>query len=805
MVSVFHDIKFGIRGLVKNPGFTVVALVTLMLGIGASAAIFTVVNAVLLQSLPYADPGRLAWVSGTNAKNDIKEEGASVPDFIDWRSHNHSFEDMAALTGGWAQLTGGDEPESVMSGAVTDNFFSVLGVMPRLGRNLNPEDAAPGQSSVAIVSDGFWKSHLGGTPDAIGQTILIYDKPVTVIGVMPANFINVRPHDYKPMQIWEPMALASDNTQRRSDYLSVFGRLKAGVTLDQAHADLDEVAAGLEQLYPATNTGWRTRVESLHDRWVGDVRPALLLLTAAVGFLLLIACANIANLLLARTAARDREIAIRAALGAGRRRLVQQLLTESLLLAILGGALGVLLAWWAVRTLITLAPNLVPLGNTRIDGRVLCFALLASVVTGIVFGLLPALHVSGGSDARSLTEGSRTAGPGIGGRRTRDLLAAAEIALSLVLLIGSGLMINSFIRLAKTDPGFKTGNLLVMSILASPKKYHDGKQVDQFCNRLTSEIGQMPGCVGAAAITITPLVGDSDKESFTIEGRQLDPKEKTPDAEYEVCSPGYFEMMGIPLLAGRQFDQFDTPESKTVVVISQTMAALYWPNENPIGKRINLGGPVPWSTVVGIVGDTRSVGFNVPPYPQIYIPHAQAPARAFALLVRTVGDPMSMTQAIKTKIWSMDNRQDFFALTTMEKLADGLLAGPRFNMILMVIFAVIATVIASVGIYGVISYSVSQRTREIGIRMAIGASRATVLRLVVGQCAIVTVTGLGGGLVGALALTRLMSSLLYSVKPTDPATFGAVTVLLGLVSLAACYIPARRATRVDPMIALRYE
>ncbi|MGH9761017.1 MAG: ABC transporter permease, partial [Blastocatellia bacterium] len=507
MNSLFHDVRYGIRVLVKNPGFSAVAVLTLTLGIGANTAIFSVVNSVLLQSLPYKDPGRLVWVTGTNAKNDIKSESASMPDFIDWRAQNHSFEDMAALTGIIAPLAGGDEPESVMGGAVSSNYFSVLGVQPRLGRDFTPDDAQPGKDNVLIVTDGFWKSRLGGDRGAIGRVITVGDRPFTVIGVMPPGFLNARPFDYKPMQLWKPLQLVSDNSKRRGDFLAVFGRLKKGVSIGQAHADLDQgVAANLERLYPDTNSGWRTNVESLHDHWVGSTRPALLLLTSAVCFLLLIACANVANLLLARTAAREKEFAVRVALGAGRRRLMQQLLTESILLSAIGGGLGILLASWGVRTLIALSPNLVPLGNAGINRWVLGFTLLVSIATGLLFGVLPALHVSGGSALRALKEGARTLGDGVRGRRTRDLLAAAEIALALVMLIGAGLMIRSFVRLQRVDPGFRTDHLLVAMTVAGPNKYRDGYQVDQFYNKLASEVGGLPGVSGAAAVTITPLM-----------------------------------------------------------------------------------------------------------------------------------------------------------------------------------------------------------------------------------------------------------------------------------------------------------
>ena len=807
MRTLIQDAKYGLRILLKNPGFTAVAILTLTLGIGASTAIFTVVNAVLLQSLPFNDPGRLVWISATNPKSDPKEDSTPVADFIDWRTQNQTFEDMTALGGGWAKLTGGEEPETVLSGQVGYNFFSVLGVMPRIGRNFTPDDGAHGAQPVTIISNSFWKSHLGGSPDVVGSTIQIWDKPVTIIGVMPPGFVNAEPAAHKPVELWMPRELVVDDTHRRTNLVNVIGRLKPGVSIAQAQQDMAAVTSALEQQYPATNTGWSAKLQYLHDNWVGDVRPALLLLSGAVVFLLLIACANLANLMLARTAARNREIAIRAALGAGRGRLIQQLLTESVLLSIVGGALGVLLAWRGVKILTAMAPSLASLGNIRTNWQVLFFALIASVATGVLFGLLPALNVSRGADPRSLSAGRGIDASGVGGRRTRDLLAAAEVAMALIMLIGSGLMINSFIRLQREDPGFKTDNLLTLSILTPREKMGKGKgkQVDDFCNQVISGVEGVPGCVGAAAVMNGPLVGGSNKDEVTIEGRTVGPDEDKPDAEFDVCSSGYFQVLGIPLIAGREFNQFDTLESTQVAIINQTMARRYWPNEDPLGKRVGLSDPVQWLTVVGIVGDTRTTDFDVRPYAQIYVPHSQSPSGYFSLLVRTAGDPMSMSRAIKARIRSIDSHQDFFNTNTFDRMAADLLAGPKFNMILMTIFAAIAAVIAAVGIYGVISYSVTQRTREIGIRMAIGASHARVMRLVVGQGAVVIAVGLGVGLAGAFGLTRLMSSLLYSVTPTDAATFEIVTAVLGGVSLLACYVPARRASKVDPIVALRYE
>jgi predicted permease len=809
--TIFKDLRYALRMLANKPGFGVVAVLTLAVGIGANTAIFSVVNSLLLHPLPFDKPDRLVWLWGTNPKNGIKEEYASPPDFLDWKSQNQTFEDMATVGGALPTLTGLGEPERVLAAYVSSNFFSVLGVRPELGRTFLPDDDQPGKDHVLVLANWFWKTRLAADPKIVGKTLTLGAGPgltaYSIIGVMPSDFQNARPDDYKPVPFWMPHAIDYNNADRRRDSLGVFARLKTGASVAHAQEDLNLIASRLEQQYPDTNTGWRTKVIPLRERFVGDLGPALLVLMGAVCFLLLIACANLANLMLARTADRRREIAIRAALGAGRGRLIQRTLTESVLLSVMGGGLGVVLAIWGIRLLVRLSPrDLARISNTRIDLKVLGFTLSICIITGLTFGLLPARQALKRSILGHLKEGGRTSGEGTSSRRTRDLLAAAEIALALALLVGAGLMIRSFTRLQKVDPGFRTDNLLTAMVLLSPTKFPRG-QVDQACIKLLEDVKSVPGVLGAEIVSSPPLSGEANYEAFTIEGRSLQPDEKQPDAENYTASVGYFQMMGIPLMGGRTFNQFDSNQSPPVVVINRTLAEQYFHEQDPVGKRINLGDPKasPWLTIVGIVGDVKSESMSVPAYAQLYTANAQDPQRAPFLVVRTAKDPMSLLPAIKQQWWGMDKDQPLWAVNTLEGMHSDLTARPRFNTVLLVIFAAVAVILALVGVFGVVSYSVAQRTHEIGVRMALGADKKSVLKMVLLQGASVAIIGIAIGLGIAFALTRLMTSLLFTVKATDPVTFAAVPLLLAAVTILASYIPARRATRVDPMVALREE
>jgi predicted permease len=807
METLLQDLRYGVRMLLKAPGFTIAAVLTLAVGIGANTAIFSVVNSLLLHPLPYDKPGELVWVWSTNPSKGLNEESLSPPDFLDWKSQNQSFEDMAVVGGVLPTVIGLGEPERVLAGSVTSNFFSVLGVKPSLGRTFAPDDDQPGKDRVLVLANWFWKTRLAGDPDIVGKTLTLGDGSYTIIGVMPSDFQNARPADYKPVPFWMPRAIKYDNADRRFDSLGVFARLKTGVSIARAQDDLNLIASRLEQQYPDTNTGWRAKVIPMRERFVGDLGPAVLMLMAAVCFLLLIACANVANLMLARTADRQHEIAIRAALGAGKRRLIQQTLTESLLLSTMGGGLGILLAVWGIPLLVRLAPaGLARISSSRIDLRVLAFTLGICIITGLVFGLLPARQAVKPSILGYLKEGGKASGEGASNRRIRDLLAGAEIALALALLVGAGLMIRSFARLQRVDPGFKTDNLLTAMVLFSPAKYPTG-QVDQACTRLLDGLKGIPGVLGAEAVSGPPLIGEADYEGFGIEGRTLQPNEKQPDAEVYAATPGYFRMMGIPLIEGRTFDQFDSKQSPNVVVVNHTLAEQYFHGQSPIGKRISLGDPktIPWLTIVGIVGDVKTESMSVPAYAQFYTDFAQDPRRVPFFVVRTAKDPMGLLPAVKQQWWAMDKDQPLWAVNTLEGMHSELTAWPRFNTVLLTIFAAVAVILALVGVFGVVSYSVAQRTHEIGVRMALGADKRSVLKMVLLQGAIVSAIGIAAGLAIALALTRLMTSLLFIVKPTDPVTFIAVPLLLLAVGMLASYIPARRATRVDPMVALRYE
>lgn len=809
MEILLQDIRFSIRMLLKKPGFTVIAVIALALGIGANSAIFSVINAVLLRPLPYKAPEQLVWIWETNPTSDIKQEPASPPNFADWKSQNQSFDSMTAYATSTPILAGGGEPERIPGVAVTEGFFSVLGVDAMLGRTFLPEEDKQGNHRVAILSHALWQRRFGADPNIVDQTITLNGNPYVVVGVMPPAFQTVRTADGLSAQIWTPLPLNYAQAARRGDFLSVIARLKPSVSIEQARSEMASITHGLEEQYPQTNTGWGVTIIPLHEKFVGDVRPALVILLGAVCFLLLIACANVANLLLARAATRQKEISLRTALGASRGRIVRQLLTESMLLAVIGGALGLLLAFWGIKVLIALSPENIPrLNEVGLDARVLGFTFAVSVLTGVVFGLLPALQASKPNLNESLKEGGRSSAGGIRSGRLRNLLAVAEVALALVLLVGAGLLVKSFMRLQQVNPGFNPERVLTMELLLPSSKYKEGAQVTGFYNQLLTMIQSLPGVESAGAVSTLPLAGTGSIIAFDIEGRpQRQPSDNTPDAEYRVISADYFRTMGIPLKRGRLFTEQDVPEAPRALIISETMARQHWPNEDPIGKRINTGDPqtTPWRTVVGIVGDIKNQGLETEPYAQMYAPYTQYPQQSLALVVRTASDPVGFASTIRSQVWEIDRDLPLYKIRTMEQILSASIARPRFNMFLIVIFAAVALVLASVGIYGVISYSVTQRTHEIGVRMALGAQRGDVLRLIVGQGMALALAGVSVGLLASFALTRVMSSLLYGVSATDPITFAAISILLTGVALLACFIPAHRATKVDPMIALRYE
>jgi putative ABC transport system permease protein len=810
--TLLQDLRFGLRLMLKKPLFTTVAILTLALGIGANTAIFSVVNAVLLRPLPYKHAERLVWIWGTNPQNDIEHEVASLPDYYDWKTQNQSFEEMGAYGSARVTLTSNGEPERFDAAYVTDGFFEVLGAQAETGRTFTPDEDKPGNENVVVISHALWQRRFGADPNIIGKALIINGEPCPLVGVMPADFNHPKPGASRSVEMWLPLGVDYVKAGRRGDYLNVIARLKPDVSVEQSSAELKMIAAQLEQQYPASNTGWSTLVIPLHERFVGDVRPVLIVLLGAVCFLLLIACVNMANLLLARAAARQKELTIRAALGARRWRIIRQLLTESVLLAVVGGALGLLLAVWGIQALVALGPSNIPrLSEVSLDGRVLASTFGVSLVTGVLFGLFPALQAANPNLNETLKEGGRGTTEGGRSGRARRVLVVAEVALALVPLVGAGLMVKSFMRLQDVNPGFNPERVMAVEVYLPGTTYKEGPQATAFYRELLTKVQNLPGVEAAGAIDALPLAGGGNLFAFYVEGQTLQPTDKTPDAEYRVVTPEYFQTMNIPLLRGRYLSEQDGPNTPNAFVINDTIARRYFAGEDPIGKRMNLGNAdnPNWYTVVGIVQDTRQRSLGADPYPQMYAVNTQVSRRSMTLVVRTAGNPDAMIPTIRSTITAMDNALALNNARTMAQVMAQSIARPRFNMLLMSLFAVTALLLAAVGIYGVMAYSVTQRTHEIGVRMALGASSSDVLKMVVGQGMGLTLAGVCIGLVGAFVITRLVSSLLsgllFQVGTNDPWTFAGIALLLALVALLACLIPARRATKVDPMAALRYE
>jgi putative ABC transport system permease protein len=807
VADLWQDLRYAARTLTRRPGFTIVAILTLALGIGANTAIFSVVNAILIQPLPYKDPNQLVIVWEDASVLGFTYNTPSAANFIDWQKQNQVFQGLAATARQSFNLTNVGDPEQLDGRRVSGNLFQLLGVEPQLGRALTAEDDQSGANPVAVLSNSFWQRRFASDPTIIGKSLTLNGQGYTVVGVMPARFQFPSRED----QLWVPLAFTAEQAgDRGRHYLQVVARTKANVTLPQAQADMNTIAGRLEQQYPATNTHIGIILVPLHDVLVGDIKPALYVLLGAVAFVLLVACANVANLLLARAAARQKEIATRIALGANRRRLIRQFLTESVLLSTTGGVVGLLLAFGAIRFLRAFIPdNISQVSSIGIDVQVLAFTMLVSVTTGLVFGLAPALQASNFNLNETLKEGGRDSSAGNRGNRIRSLLVVAEVAVSLVLLIGAGLLINSFLRLSHVDPGFDTKNLLTMNIVLPESKYDDVKKRTLFYDDLIHRVEALPGVKSAAVINSIPFVLQGDSFGISIEGRPEFAPDKRPEVTTRKVSSHYFETMGIRLLKGRQFVEQDRADTPSVAVISETMARRLWPNEDPIGKRIKPGSlqsKEPWIEIVGIVNDVKQFQLNAEPKVQMYLPHSQfewfIPRH---LVVKTDVNPLSIASTVRKTVWEIDRDQPVSNIHTMEDVLSESVTKQRFTMILLAVFAGLALVLAAVGIYGVMSYSISQRTHEIGIRMALGASTVDVLKLAMGQGLRLVLIGLGFGLVAALLLTRAMTSLLFGVRPTDPVTFVAVSAVLISVTLLASYVPARRATKVDPLIALRYE
>ena len=802
--DLVRDLRYGLQTLRRAPGFTTVALVTLALGIGANTAIFSVVDAVLLRPLPYEDPDRLVWLWDTQPQ--LSTAPSSLPDFIDWKDQNQSFEYLAAYQSGNMFFGDDSGTQDTAVGLVTPDLFSLFRVKPLLGRTFTEEETQPGRFRVAVLSHSMWQRRFGSDPHVLGRTMDLSGAAYTIIGVIPAGF-----NFPNETQLWRPLPIDTKQLDRGPHYLSVVGRLKPGVTLAQAQAEMSTLASRLAHQYPEVIAGHGIKLDLLRDVLVGDIGPALFVLLGAVGFVLLIACANVTNLQLARAGARRKEIAVRTALGANRARIVRQLLTENVLLAALGGAAGLLVAVWGVDSLIALSPGAIPrVGEIGIDARVTSFTLLISLLTGILSGLAPALQVSRRDLTDPLKESGRTTA-GVARNRLRSLLVVSEIAMSLVLLIGAGLMIKSFARLSRVDPGFNPAKVVTMGVTLLRSKYPEDSRVAAFYSQILERVAAVPGVKSAGAITELPLSGSNTSDNFTIEGRPAVTKVEQPLTECRTVTPHYFESMDIPLLKGRDFAETDTKQSPNVVVINEAFAHRHFAREDPLGHRIRLQGQARDPLViVGVVGNVRDLGLDAQATPEIYLPYLQDPlnetyARSMTIVVRTKSDPASMAGTLRAELSSLDKTLPVYALKPMTDYLRDSLSRRRFNMVLLGVFAAVALLLAAVGIYGVISYSVAQRTHEIGVRVAIGAQAQDVLKLVIGHAMFMTMLGISLGLAAALALTRMMQSLLFEVSATDPLTFGLIAALLTGVALAACFVPARRAVKVDPVVALRNE
>lgn len=808
-MTLWQDIKYGVRMFVKNPGFTLVAVLALALGIGTNTAIFSIVNGVLLRPLSYRDAERLVYFNALNQGRGITDGNFSWSDYLDWESQTDAFETMTAVLEGGMNIQSADaEPEYIPRAAVTVNFFQTIGVNPLLGRAFLKDDENMGSERVSVLSYGLWQRRFGGNPQVIGSRINLGGRDVTIVGVMPAGF------SYPAnAQLWSPFRMDRERARgerRDNRFLNVIGRLKPTTTIEGAQSQANTLAARLQQQYPETNYGWTAQLEGLQDWTTKDVRTSLMLLLGAVGFVLLIACANVANLLLARASARRKEIALRTALGAGRWRIIRQLLTESSLLAILGGAVGLALSILLTKLLIAISPANVPrLDEIGLDARVLGFTVVVVGLVGLLFGLAPALQASKTDLNDALKEGGRGASQGHGRNRVRALLVVSEIALSLLLLIGAGLLIKSFVLLRDVNPGFDAENVLTMRIPLPGAKYAAEPQKQAtFYRELTGRVSALPGVESAGATLALPLGGTDDDfgRSFIPEGRPLVPEESL-QTQYFVATPDYFKTMRIPIKTGRSFTDHDTHETSPVVVVNESIARRVFAGQDPIGKRITVWRDEKFAReIIGVVGDVKSSRLEEETGYQIYVPHAQDVGwGTLSLAVRTKGEPEALTSQVRSAILSIDKDQPAFDIKTMADVFSASVANTRLVVLLFGVFSMFALLLASIGIYGVIAYSVAQRTHEIGIRLAVGAQTKDVLKMIITQGMILALIGAGLGLAGAFAATRLMKSLLFGVSTLDPLIFIGVSLLLTVVALLACYIPARRAMKVDPLIALRYE
>jgi putative ABC transport system permease protein len=816
MNTLWQDLRYGARMLFKNPGFTLVAVVTLALGIGANTTIFSVINSLLLKPIPFPEADRLALVWQAQA-NDPKDRNIiSAPNFWDWQRQNDVFENMAIFdsAGRGYNLSGDGEPERVSGLRVSAGFFDVLGVKPRLGRGFLPEEEQPGKHQVVVLSHGLWRNRYNSDPNIIGKTIRVDSENHTVVGVMPPEF---EFQLFSPIrQLWVPVAYTEGDRDRGSNSFICMARLKPGVTMEQAHARMNIIGRGLAEQYPQDNAGGTAAVDPIIGYGQEDQQKTLLTLLAVAGFVLLIACVNVANLLMARGAARGRELAIRAALGASRVRTIRQLLTESLLLAFAGGLAGTLVAAWSGNLLLKVLPgNLtaVPFRSISaadglsMDYKVLAFTWGVTCLTGIIFGLAPALIFSKRNVNEFLQEGSR--GTTGGGTKLRQGLVVLEVALALVVLTGAGLMIQSMARLLNVSLGFDPRNVLVLSMsLPQENLYYGPPGHPQFARDLQQHVGSIPGVISVSAVSHMPVSGGWAGRGFVIEGQPDPGTDNQPGAKYTLICPNYFRTMGIRLISGREFTEQDSLNAPGVIVINETMAKRYWPNEDPVGKRIKIGlfnADAPWLTVVGVAQDVKQRGLDQRTRPEFFRPYNQAAWPVMTVVVRTASNPGPLVNPIKQALARVEPERAASGIRTMDEVLYDSVGSRRFPMMLLVAFSLVALTLAAVGISGVVGFSVSQRTREIGIRMALGASKGDVIRLALNRSMIAALVGVGVGLAASFGLTRFLTGLLFEVKPMDPIVLGSAAMVLAGVALIACYLPARRAAKVDPMIALRCE
>lgn len=808
MGALLQDLRYGIRTLAKNPGFTIVAVLTLALGIGANTAIFSVVDAVLLRPLPYPESDRLFTVYQTLPQDPSQNTGVSYPNYLDWTQQNQVFESIVAARGNVLALSGQGEPTYIQTGSVTSNYFDVLRVKPVLGRTLQSSDDALDANPVAVMSESLWRSQFGADPAIVGKAITLDQHPIIIVGIVPAYFRLSVPS--AATQLWVPLrqdGVFSDLRGRRAGhYLSALGRLKPGVTAAQAQGEMAALEQRVAAQYPNENKGWGVHIVSLQADTTGNVRAALLVLLGAVGFVFLIACANVASLQLARAASRRKEIAIRVALGAGRQRLLRQFVTESVLLSVIGGAVGLVLAYEALQGLIGWLPADLPrISEIHVDARVLAFGLALSVVSGVIFGLAPAWHSTESRLAEAL-EGARGTGENRTSHRARNIFVVAETALAIVLLVGAGLLIRSFVRLQQVNVGFNPARLLTAQVGLPRAQYANPEQWISFYKQTLERMNALPGAQEAAVAVPLPLSDSYINLALAIEGRPPRSRSESPTADFVAISPNYFRVMQVPLLRGREFSEADSESAPKVCVISSSLAQRLFPNESALGRRIVIGYPADAAReIVGIVGDVKDSDLAARESAQIYAPFVQNPFWAADIAVRAHGNPGALSGALREQIRAIDSALPVADVQPMSEVIGSSIAQPRFRTTLLSLFGAAALLLAAIGIYGVLAYTVAQQTREIGIRMALGADPARVLRLVLARGLRLAGTGTVIGVLAALMLTQLLNSLLFGVSATDPVTFASVAGLLFAVAMLACYVPARRAMRVDPMVALRYE